>query len=200
MSILTFPDVAIAQVKFSLISRSQAMESELNGSIQTGALPGDYWQAQFTVVDLMGRDARLFSAFVNSLRGRQGRFYLSPPGCGTPLGTALGTGLVQGAGQTGSTLVTDGWTANQAELFAIGDFFQVGSELKQITATAASSAGGVSTLTFTPPLRSSPADNAAIVKTNPVCIMMAADDNQGSFDLSGPRIYAFNFSCREPIA
>lgn len=197
MSILTFPVVPIAQCKWQLVSKTQAMESELNGFVQTAALPGDYWQAQFTVTDLMGREARMFSAFINSLRGRSGRFYLTPPGCGTPLGTALGNGLVQGAGQTGSTLATDGWTANQAELFAVGDYFQVGLELKQITAVAAANSGGVATLTFTPPLRSAPADNAAIVKSNPVCIMMAADDNQATYDLSGPRIYAFNFSARE---
>lgn len=199
MAILTFPAVAIARCSWQLVSRTQVMESELNGTIQTAALPGDYWQAQFSVIDLMGREARLFSAFINSLRGRSGRFYLTPPGCGTPLGTALGSGLVNGAGQTGSSLVTDGWTANQAELFAVGDYFQVGTELKQITATAVSSGAGSATLAFTPPLRAKPSDNAAIVKSNPTCIMMASDDNQSTYDLSGPRIYAFNFSCREPL-
>ncbi len=199
MPTLTFPDVPIAQAHWSLVSNTQSMDSDLNGSGQDLALPGDKWALQITVTDLMGREARMFSAFVNSLRGRTGRFYMIPPGCGTPLGTAAGSGVVSGAGQSGSTLVTSGWTPNQAELFAVGDYFQVGNELKQITAAVAASGTGTATLQFTPPLRTSPANGAAIISVNPKCIMKSVDNNQAGYNLSGPRIYAFQQSYIEAI-
>lgn len=200
MPTLTFPSsVPIAQAHWSLMPNTQSFESELNRDGQDLALPGDRWALQITVADLMGREARMFSAFVNSLRGRQGRFYMVPPGCGTPLGTAAGSGVVSGAAQTGSSLVTSGWTPNQAELFVVGDYFQVGSELKQITAIIAASGTGTATLQFTPPLRRSPANGAAIISANPKCIMKPADNNQGACDISGPRIYAFQQSYVEAL-
>ncbi len=199
MAILTFPNVAIAQAHWQLIPRTQGFESELTGDSQDVILPGDRWAVQLTVTDLMGREARLFSAFINSLRGRAGRFYLSPPGCGTPLGTVAGNGVVSGAGQAGSTLSTSGWTANQAELFAIGDYFQIGVELKQITATIASNASGLATLVFTPPLRKAPTNGSTIVTVNPACIMKPVDNAQGAHDITGPRIYAFQQSYIEAL-
>ncbi|MBC7964081.1 MAG: hypothetical protein H7Y05_14200 [Steroidobacteraceae bacterium] len=199
MAVLTFPAVAIAQAHWSLIPRTQLFESELNGSSQSLILPGDRWAAQLSVNDLLGRDARLFSAFSNRLRGRSGRFYLSPPGCGTPLGSATGSGFVNGAGQTGDTLLTYGWSPNQTELLAVGDYFQIGIELKQIVVKAVSNGTGLSTLQFTPPLRNSPAHSSAILVSNPCCIMMPADDNQGGMDISGPRICAFTLACLEAL-
>lgn len=199
MSILSFPSVPIAQSHWRLVPLTQSFESELDGSSQDLALPGDRWAVQITVVDLMGREARLFSSFVNRLRGRAGRFYMTPPGCGTPLGTALGNGLVKGAGQTGTSLVIDGLTPNQAEYLLPGDYFQVGVELKQVVVTAVVDNTGQTTVQFTPPLRTSPADNAPIITTNPTCIMKQVDDNQSAHDLSGPRIYAFQQSYIEAI-
>lgn len=191
MPVLTFPDVPIAQAHWQLVPNTQGFESELNGVGQDLALPGDRWSVQLTVTDLRGREARIFSAFVNSLRGRQGRFTITPPGRGTPLGTALGNGVVNGADQSGTTLTTSGWTANQAELLAIGDFFQVGTELKEITATIPTNAAGEATLIFNPPLRTSPVNGAAIITLNPTCIMKQPDNNQCAHDISGAQIYAF---------
>ncbi|MBC7964234.1 MAG: hypothetical protein H7Y05_14980 [Steroidobacteraceae bacterium] len=197
--VLTFPAVPIGQAHWSLISRTQSLESELDGSLQVLAQLGDRWAAQLTVSDLMGQPARLFSAFVNRLRGSSGRFYMTPPGCGTPLGSAAGSGVVNGANQTGDMLVTSGWIPNQVELLAVGDYFQIGFELKQIVATASSNAGGLATLTFTPPLRRSPTNGTAIIVNNPSCIMLPADDSQGAHDISGPVIYAFTLSGVEAL-
>lgn len=199
MPVLTFPPVPIAQAHWSLVPRTQTFESELDGSGQALALPGERWALQLTVTDLRGREARLFSSFVNRLLGLVGRFYMTPPGCGTPLGTALGNGVVNAADQAGTTLTTSGWTPNQAELLAPGDYFQVGIELKQIVETIPVNAAGEATLVFTPPLRTSPAHGAAIITANPVCIMMQADNSQGAHDISGAQIYAFQQTYLEAL-
>jgi hypothetical protein len=100
-----------------------------------------------------------------------------------PLG---GTPLVNGAAQTGSNLVTDGWTAAAASRLKKGDVFTIAgvyavnpvsknssSVLQQfvVTADVSSDVGGAATIPVYPPMTSTgaqktisaaPADNAAI--------------------------------------
>lgn len=97
-----------------------------------------------------------------------------------------GTPLVNGAAQTGSSLVTDGWSLAAANRLKAGDVFTIAAvykvnpitkqstgELQQfvVTADAASDAGGNATLSISPAIVTSggnqnvdaaPADNAAI--------------------------------------
>lgn len=72
---------------------------------------------------------------------------------------SYGTVLVNGAGQTGGTLAVDGLTATPQ----VGDTFYVGGIEKVYTITSAATVtAGASTLTISPNLASSPADNAAV--------------------------------------
>lgn len=80
-------------------------------------------------------------------------------------GTATGTPLTNGAGQTGASLITDGWTASQATILKEGDIFTLAGiysvnpmsgastgELQQFVATAdvASDSGGNATIPISP--------------------------------------------------
>lgn len=100
-----------------------------------------------------------------------------------PLG---GTPLVNGAGQSGSTLITDGWTASAALRLNVGDVFTIAGvravnpqnrtstgTLRQFVVTAAfsSNAGGAGNISISPAIVASgkfqtvdaaPADNAVI--------------------------------------
>lgn len=200
MSILNLPVIsrtASSHVTFSLIPNTMAFESPLNKAVQTSELPGARWRASFGWQNLNGADARMVKAWINSLSGRAGRFYLYDFSHPTPSGSASGAPLVKGAGQSGRTLITDGWTANQSNLLLPGDYFSVGSQLLVITAAASSSASGEATLTFEAPLRSSPADNTAIVINKPCCIMMLADDEQDNFPYDEPGRTSVSFNCME---
>lgn len=101
-------------------------------------------------------------------------------------GSYAGTPTVNGAGQTGSSLVTAGWTANITNLLNVGDVFTIAGvnavnpeslsstgSLRNfvVTAAASSSGGGASTLSIYPAITttgayattdSSPANGAAI--------------------------------------
>lgn len=102
------------------------------------------------------------------------------------VGAYAGTPTVNGASQTGSSLVTAGWTASIADLLNVGDTFTIAgvfavnprskqstTHLQQfvVTAQASSSAGGASTLAIYPAITptgayqnvtASPANGAAI--------------------------------------
>lgn len=64
-----------------------------------------------------------------ALKGRQGTFLLGDSILKAPRGTALGTPVVSGAGQTGDTLITSGWPVASNGLLKKGDWIQLGSGL-----------------------------------------------------------------------
>jgi hypothetical protein len=177
MTTLTWPTLTRAtpaEIEWSLMSNTQTFTSPLSGAVQTVEMPGARWRASFTLGELDAADAAALQAFMAQLRGRSGRFYLYNFARPSPRGTATGTPLVKGASQTGTSLAIDGLAAG-ATLLA-GDFFEVGGELKIVTATATANGSGEATVSFEPPLRASPADNAAITLTQPKATMMLEDD------------------------
>lgn len=188
-----------AKTRFALVSNTMTFASPLNGTVQTVEFPGSRWQLMITLPPMKRDTAAEWQAFFLKLRGLAGRFYAGDPNAARPRGTAAGTPLVKGASQTGTTLLSDGWTPSQSGLLLPGDYFQVGSELKMITATAASDGAGEATLTFEPPLRASPSDNAPIVTSNPVCVMRLTDGATG-WDIEPASIYGFSFAAEEAFA
>ena len=198
MSILTFPAVTPNAADFGLEANTQQTRSELNGVVQTLALPGDRWTASMNFNNLQDPKARIMRAFLASLRGQAGRFYLSPPGY-RRAGVGTGTPLVKGASQVGSSIATDGWTPSQSTVVCAGDYIQIGTELKMITADANSDAGGNATLSFTPPIRVSPADNASVITSKPCCIMCLTDGKQSRWQSQPTPILNLSIACEEPI-
>jgi hypothetical protein len=196
--ILTFPAVTASSVDWGLQSNTQSMRSELNGVGQDAALPGDIWTGTDTFTNKFDPEARILRAFLASLRGRSGRFWKSPPGY-RRAGTATGSPLVKGAGQSGLSLITDGWTPNQALALTAGDYFQVGNELKMLTAAAAANSSGQATLSFTPPLRAIPGDNAAIIVNSPACVMKLVDDKQARWQAEPTPIHHLSVAYEEAL-
>jgi hypothetical protein len=103
-------------------------------------------------------------AFLVSQAGQAELFSVSLSAIYPPLGTASGTPLVNGGSQTGTSLVTDGWSNSQTVLKA-GDWIQVQNDLKvyMVTADVGSSGAGAATISLYPALRISPADNMSII-------------------------------------
>jgi len=188
MTTLTWPSTLPrpAGLTFSLKPNTQVFQSPLTQSTQTLEIPGARWVASITWTELVQSEIRTLRAFLARLRGRSGRLYLWDMSLETPAGIATGTPLVNGAAQTGSTLTTDGWTISQTGILKAGDYIGVNGELKVITADANSNASGQATLTFEPPLRASPADNAAITVSAPKCTFRLADDDQDTIPIQAP--------------
>lgn len=82
----------------------------------------------------------------------------------------VGTPLVKGAGQTGSTLLVDGFPVSRSIALA-GFFFSMTvssrNYLYQVTDDITTNGSGEATLNIAPLLRASPADNAALEFTTP---------------------------------
>lgn len=177
MTTLTWPTLtrsAPRSLEWSLVPNTVTFTSPLSGAVQTVEFPGARWKVSFSMDNLQESDSAALQAFLLRLRGRAGRFYLHNFARATPRGTLTGTPLVKGASQTGASLLIDGCAVG-ATLKA-GDFFGVNGELKMVVADATANGAGEMTLSFEPPLRAAPADNAALTLSSPTATFMLAND------------------------
>jgi len=134
-------------------------------SAQTVDRGGLKWKAIYTYIALRNRERADMMALVASMQSQSNRVratvFDNPK-----LGAYGGTPLVNGASQTGYSLNIKGCSINITEWIAPGDYFSVivngEPELKQATAASNTDGTGLTTLTFVPKLRESPADNAVI--------------------------------------
>jgi hypothetical protein len=179
--------------RFGLRANTQSFESPLNRTVQTIELTGARWFATYELPAMKRAQAAAWQAFLMALQGRAGRFFGFDPDARNPRGTGAGTPLVNGAGQTGSSLISDGWSASQVVLRA-GDYLAVNGELKMVTADVTSNGAGQATIAFKPSLRASPADNAALTLVNASCAMMLIDDEQAAWDADQISVYGVRFS------
>lgn len=200
MTTLTFPTLSrLPDVfDFGLVSNTMTFTSPLSQAVQTIEMPSARWRFSFTMQDLEEADSALLQAFLAQLRGQAGRFFMYNMARPATRGVGTGTPLVKGASQTGTSLITDGWTISQTGILKTGDLFSVNGELKMVVADCNSDGSGNATITFEPPLRASPADNAAIDVSAPTATFkLTADDNGWStraplwttFNLQGVEVF-----------
>lgn len=158
-------------------------------------------QRWLVTADWMGLTRSQFApiqAFVIAQRGQWDSFTMVLPGHKAPQGAATGTPLVNGAVQSGRSLLTDGWTPGTAGILKAGDFIGIAGQSKvyMVTADANSDAAGNATLTIEPALMGSPADNAALVVRNvPFTLALASDTLEMA--VQPPVLYNFSLSLVE---
>lgn len=195
---IDFPDVLPDNATFRLRGNTTAFESELNATVQHGEMPGAKWVANLTFTNRARTQGRVLAAFMARLSGSAGRFKMSPPDLDQQ-GTFAGSGVVAGASQTGSTLSTSGWAPSQASLARVGDYIEVGGELKMITQDASSDGAGAAVLHIAPPLRKSPANASSIETDAPKAVFYLINDDQAAWQLSAPLVYAVTMAIEEDI-
>lgn len=163
-------------VKIAGINTASRNTSPFSQKEQIYIHDGDRWLVELSWPPLKEADAREIIGFLASLRGPFGTFYFRNPYSGSPRGTAGGTPLVKGGGQTGHTVITDGWPINITGVLKRGDFFNIGTAFYLITKDADSNGSGESTLDIWPALRA-PADNAPLTVTNATMLCRLANNN-----------------------
>lgn len=171
------------------VANVSSFKSSLNGFQQFSTLPGSRWAASFTWTNRKGEDARRLRGQLSGLLGQVGTFKIAIPDS-LPLGTASGSGVVDGAGQTGTSLDTTGWDINQALLFSAGDWVEIEQQAYTITADASSDDSGNATLQITPPLRKSMSNGSQIVTSGVSFYMRSTKNDVGSANVTPGKIYA----------
>lgn len=200
---LTFPtSFGFSSFTIGIDHAVAVAESEFTFEAQVQEHQGVAWEISGTL-ELLNRDqAEEYNAFVAALKGRLGTFVVTPAGSGTARGVATGTPLVKGAGQTGNTLITDGWTHSVTGILKAGDFIQLGTgataTLHRVLADVNSDGSGNATFDISPKIVTAPADNAAIVVSNPVGVFRMKD-NLLPVDIRPPNQHNIRFSARQAL-
>jgi hypothetical protein len=160
-------------------------KSPYTASQQVYLHQGQLWEGEFSIVRMNRANHSLFKTFFGQLFGPYGTFLLGDPDATSPRGVATGTPLVDGASQTGSELVTDGWTASTESILCAGDYIQLGTGLytrmHMLTEEADSDSAGASTLKIFPCLRTSPADNDPITLESCKCLCRLTSGDAGEW-------------------
>jgi hypothetical protein len=172
---------------------SQTNVSEWTGRRQTIASGRGWWECQITLPPIVGTtNVNAWRSFVAKARGRANDFQI--PVDPTAQSASASTPLVNGASQTGRTLATDGWPVSTTVLVA-GQFVTINNQLLQLTENVTSNGSGVATLTFEPPIRTSPSDNAAIEYKNPYCLMYFVEEP--TLSVENGYVYSLSLNLRE---
>jgi hypothetical protein len=138
-------------------------------------------------------------AFALSQAGRFGTFSFVSPDLATPQGGAGGTPLVNGASQTGTSVVTNGWTINSSALKA-GDILKYSGHDKvyMMTADAEADGSGNATLVHYPPLMSV-IENDEVITVIDVPFTVQLSDDASKYTVTGPLLYNFKMAMMEVI-
>jgi len=202
MADITVPTLPIVSSSFGLQFNTQTFTSPLSGVTQTKELTGAKWGASYNLSPMKQSSAKNIQAFLLKLRGGVNTFQAYDPDHKSPSGTANsspGTPKVAGGSQTGNTLDIDGCPTSETGWLLVGDYFTVNNEFKMITEDVDTNGSGEATLTFEPPLRNSPSDNADVEVSSPTCKMMLVDDNQSGWDSNQFGVYSFQINAIEKI-
>jgi len=189
---LTFPNILPSRAEWQLVSNTQVTKSTFDGSVQTSELPGAKWHVALSFPKQTPAEGRRLVAFLASLRGESGRFFLHDHTLPTPRGTLAGTPVVYGVAQFGTIIITTGWTGT----LLAGDMIGLGGELKQISADVTGNGAAATTITFEPPLRHAPGNGSAVVINKPTAVFKLTGDNQASSRVA-PIFYDMNITCEE---
>jgi len=158
-------------------SNTDVFISPITKAIQSVDRGGEHLLVTMTYNNLKTADRALLVGFVAKLNGQQHRVTL-PFLAVDNQGLFGGTPLVAGASQTGNTLDIDGCSNSITGWIRAGDVFSVGGEVKIATDDVNSDGSGLATLAFSPRIRTSPDNNAAVETTAPGGTFIMVDSGQ----------------------
>ena len=215
MATITYPSTPKPQgMTWRLVMPAQTNVSEWTGRRQTLASGRGWWECQITFPPIVGTaNVNAWRAFLAKSQGTANDFRVPvDPTAQAPNITTSAVGslslnfitnlyqtfsptpLVNGWGQTGRTLSTTGWPVSSTVLQA-GQFVTINDQLLQLTENVVSNASGIATLTFEPPIRVSPANNAPIQYENPYCLMYLVEEP--TLSVEAGYVYSLSLNLRE---
>jgi len=193
---------AIQSIEIRAVNAVAYARSPFTFAGQAFAYAGQMWTADVTLKPMKRADAEQWNAWLFSLRGQLGTFLMGDPMGATARGVATGTPLVNGASQTGGSLVIDGATISTTGWLKAGDYIQLGSgsssRLHKVLADANSDGSGNVTLDIWPHIRVAPADNAAVTVSDAKGLFRLSSNDQG-FSINESAIYGMTFGAMEAV-
>ena len=202
---LTMPThTGIRNVELRATNAVAYSRSPFTFSGQAHAYAGKAWQADITLPPMKRTNAEQWIAFLLSLKGQLGTFYLGDPRACTPLGSArdADTILVNGALSSGDTINIDSAPASRTDYLKAGDYMQIGTgtsrQLFKVLTDVDTNGSGQATVDVWPNVRTTIANNAAVTVQSAKGIFRLITNEQ-AFSINEASIYGITFGAIEAV-
>jgi len=202
---LTLPThTGIASIELRAMNAVAYSRSPFTFAGQVHAYTGKAWQADITLPAMKRSDAEQWVAWLISLKGQLGTFYLGDPLATTPLGSARNSDgiLVDGAVSSGDTIDIDGAPTSQTDYLKAGDYLQIGTgtsrQLFKVLTDVDTDGTGSATVDVWPNVRTTIADNASVTVESTQGVFRLASNEQ-AYSINEASIYGISFGAIEAI-
>ena len=202
---LTMPThTGIRSVELRATNAVAYSRSPFTFSGQAHAYAGKAWQADITLPPMKRTNAEQWIAFLLSLKGQLGTFYLGDPRACTPLGSArdADTILVNGAVSSGDTVNIDSAPASRSDYLKAGDYMQIGTgtsrQLFKVLTDVDTNGSGQATVDVWPNVRTTIANNSAVTVQSAKGIFRLITNEQ-AFSINEASVYGITFGAIEAV-
>jgi len=202
---LTLPThTGIASIELRAMNAVAYSRSPFTFAGQVHAYTGKAWQADISLPAMKRSDAEQWVAWLISLKGQLGTFYLGDPLATTPLGSARNSDgiLVDGAVSSGDTIDIDGAPTSQTDYLKAGDYLQIGTgtsrQLFKVLTDVDTDGTGSATVDVWPNVRTTIADNASVIVESTQGIFRLVSNEQ-AYSINEASIYGISFGAIEAI-
>jgi len=192
--------IGIAQIELRATNAVAISRSPFTFQSQVHAYAGQSWQADVTLPSVRRDLAEDWVAWLISLKGQLGTFYLGDPNAATPRGSArdADTILVNGAVSSDNTISIDSAPASQTDYLKAGDYLQVGTQLFKVLKSVDTNVSGEATVDVWPDVRTSISDGAAVTVQNTKGLFRLSSNEQ-TFSINEASFYGITFGAVEAI-
>ena len=163
---------------------------------------GQRWEAEVQLPPMQRADAEQWIAFLLSMNGMAGTFKMGDPLGASPRGAVGGTPVVNGAGQTGSSLSIDGCSPSVTGWLKAGDYVMLGAEntatLHKVLQDVDTNSSGETSLDLWPNIRQAPEDGASITTSNTYG-RWRLNSGEQDWNINNASHFGITFACIEAI-
>ncbi len=196
--------IGIAQIELRATNAVAVSRSPFTFSTQVHAYTGSAWQADVSLPSIRRDLAEDWVAWLLSLRGQLGTFYLGDPNAVTPRGSARDTDTVftSAAVSSGSSIAVDSAPTSITGYLKAGDYIQVGTgtarQLFKVLADVDTNSLGEATIDVWPNVRTSIANNSLITVENAKGLFRLSSNEQ-TYSINEASFYGISFGAMEAL-
>lgn len=176
MAIIDMPNVAPSKSAWNMQFASKADFNPYSQVEQVWDEPGDKWIVKLSYKNLPHAQGRELRGALMALRGQVNKLRIKD-WAHSNMGSWAGTPKVRGVDQVGLILTIDGMSVNST-IGYVGDRFQLGTRVHELTQDAATNSSGIVTLKFVPEIINPPADNEPLILLEPSGLFILKDPKQ----------------------
>lgn len=181
---------AIRSIELRAVNAVAYSQSPFTFAGQAHAYSGEMWQADITLKPMRRSDAEQWIAWLISLRGQYGTFFLNDPlGC-SPRGTATSATITGSAGDRSVTVAMTG-------TLKAGDYFSLGTDENTRLYKVLADKTNSGTLEIWPALRADASSATADLTSAAGTFRLAS--NQQSWSVNEASIYGITFGAFEAL-